>query len=290
MIMKLQLASDLHLEFLQRQWPGERLITPAPGADLLVLAGDIANGTQVLELFADWPVPVLYLAGNHEFYGESLHPMRERLRKESAGTRVHFFDNDRLDLEGVRFLGCTLWTDYRLDKNEPQRVQMARCERALSDHWCIRMGKEMGKGLGKGTFTAQHALHEHEHSIGWLKGELAKPFDGPTVVMSHHGPHPRSIHRRYAGHLANAGFVSDLTDLMPGVALWLHGHVHDSFDYIVGDCRVVANPRGYGLNRGQVNGPTELEFENPAFDGGLVLEVGRSWLTGNGQEGNHDDA
>lgn len=282
MIMKLQLASDLHLEFLQWQWPGERLITPAPGADLLVLAGDIANGTQVLELFADWPVPVLYLAGNHEFYGESMPAIRSKLREQAAGTHIHFLDNDRLELQGVRFLGCTLWTDYRLDKDLPQRVQMAHCELALSDHRRIKMGK--------GAFTAQLALHEHENSFDWLRGELAKPFDGPTVVVTHHGPHPRSVHPRYAGDPVNAAFVSDLTALMPGVDLWLHGHVHDSFDYRVGNCRVVANPRGYGLNRGRVNGPTELEFENPAFDGGLVLEVGRSWLPGNGQEGNHDDA
>ena len=79
--MKLQIASDLHLEFLQRLFPGERLMSPAYSADLLVLAGDIANGTEAIELFRDWPVPVLYLAGNHEFYGHAIEQVRIDLRK-----------------------------------------------------------------------------------------------------------------------------------------------------------------------------------------------------------------
>ncbi len=263
--MKLQLASDLHLEFLQQRWPGERIIAPAPGADLLVLAGDIANGEQAIALFADWPVPVLYLAGNHEFYGESLHGLRAQLKEAAAGTRIHFLDNTRVDLGGVRFLGCTLWTDYRLDKNHLQSDLMGRCERYLNDHWCI--------STQEGAFTAQHALQEHELARAWLARELAKPFAGPTVVITHHGPHSGSVHPRYEGNPVNAGFVSDLSGLMPGVDLWLHGHVHDSFDYQVGKCRVVANPMGYARNRGSAASAAELEFENPNFDGALVLEV-----------------
>lgn len=111
--MKIQLASDLHLEFLQRDFPGERLICPAHEADLLVLAGDIANGTDAISLFKDWPVPVLYVAGNHEFYHRSFEITRTALRHAAAGTAVHFLDNDVVDFGGVRFLGCTLWTDYR---------------------------------------------------------------------------------------------------------------------------------------------------------------------------------
>lgn len=263
--MKLQLASDLHLEFLQRDWPGERVLNPAPGADLLVLAGDIASGTQATRLFADWPVPVLYLAGNHEFYGESLDGLRQNLRETAAGTRIHFLDNDRIDHQGVRFLGCTLWTDYRLDTRFEQSDLMSRCERALNDHWCIKMQE--------GTFTAAHALHEHEQSRAWLQRELAKPFAGPTVVVTHHGPHPGSVHPRYTGDPVNAAFVSDLSSLMPGADLWLHGHVHDSFDYRVGDCRVVANPLGYARNRSSVITPAGLQFENPYFDGSLLVEV-----------------
>ena len=109
--MKLQIASDLHLEFLQQVFPGERLISPAYEADLLVLAGDIANGIEATELFKDWPVPVLYLAGNHEFYGHAIEQVCIDLRKATAGTSVIFMDKKVVDFDGVRFLGTTMWTD-----------------------------------------------------------------------------------------------------------------------------------------------------------------------------------
>src|ERR1700709_193515 len=100
--MKIQLASDLHLEYLQRNFPLERLIAPAYGADVLVLAGDIANGTLAIELFKDWPVPVLYLAGNHEFYHQSFDQTRTELSNTAVGTHIRFLDNDVVDFGGVR--------------------------------------------------------------------------------------------------------------------------------------------------------------------------------------------
>lgn len=130
--MKIQLASDLHLDFLQRDFPGERLIAPARGADLLVLAGDIANGTQAIELFKDWPVPVLYLAGNHEFYGCSLDQTRIELRHAAKDTSAHFLDNDVLSFGGVRFLGYTLWTDYRFGGGRTPQELMENAERQLT--------------------------------------------------------------------------------------------------------------------------------------------------------------
>lgn len=103
--MKLQIVSDLHLEFLQGPFPGERLISPAVDADILILAGDIANGTQAIELFKNWPVPVHHLAGNHEFYGSNFERTGADLREISAGTRITFLGNDVADFDGVRFLG-----------------------------------------------------------------------------------------------------------------------------------------------------------------------------------------
>ncbi|WP_274534676.1 hypothetical protein [Aureimonas sp. AU20] len=95
-----------------------------------------------------------------------------------------------------------------------------------------------------------------------MEEELTKPFDGPTVVVTHHAPTPRSIHPRYEGDVANPAFASDLTDLVARVGpdLWIHGHVHDSFDYRIGRTRVLANPKGYG-------------DENKAFDQSLVVDV-----------------
>lgn len=264
--MKIQLASDLHLEFLQQNFPGERLIAPAYGADALVLAGDIANGTQAIDLFKDWPVPVLYLAGNHEFYGYSLEQTRIDLLRAAEGTSVRFLDNDALDLGGVRFLGATLWTDYLLSGNQTQQQLMANAERCIQDHRLIR--------TQEGLFTAVKALEEHEQSRAWLLRQLAKPYDGKTVVITHHGPHQLSVHPRYAGDPTNAAFVSaNLDGLLLKADLWLHGHVHDNFDYSVGGCRVVANPRGYAINRNNVGAASELQFENPAFQWACVIDV-----------------
>ena len=212
--MKNQLASDLHLEFLGRWAQQVRLIEPAPDADLLVLAGDIHRGTQAVEVLADWPVPVLFLAGNHEFYGHSWEQTRADLRSACAGTNVTFLDNDVVEFDGVRMLGCTLWTDFRLP-GAAQARQMREIERGLNDYRLIR--------TQTGTLRAQDTLADHERSRDWLERELAQPFGGRTVVVTHHGPHPLSIAPRFVGNALNAGFVSDLTPLMAGrrsVAAW----------------------------------------------------------------------
>lgn len=263
--MRIQLASDLHLEFLQRTFPGERLIAPAHGADLLVLAGDIASGLQAIELFRDWPVPVLYVAGNHEFYGGAFDQLRVDLRRAARGTSVCFLDNDYLDMGGVRFLGATLWTDYRLPLNRTQRQLMQAAEKGLNDHRVIK--------THEGVFSAARALEEHEQSRRWLQRQLAAPYEGRTVVVTHHAPHPLSVHPRYAGDPLNAAFASDLTELLSLADLWLHGHVHDSFDYEVDGCRVVANPRGYVGNIYEARAAKELVFENPSFQWACILEV-----------------
>ena len=284
-LMKIQVASDLHLEFLEQAFPGERLIAPAAGADLLVLAGDIANGVRAVELFADWPVPVLYIAGNHEFYSRDWEQTREELRSAAHGTNVVYLDNDVADLsrftrwaagrikelERLRFLGCTLWTDYRYHPLRHQSEQMAHAQGLLADHRVIRTA---GGRFGFGT---RHALQDHELSRAWLQRELHEPFDGRTVVITHHAPHPMSVHPRYRldpdDQLLNGAFVSDLSELMVHADLWLHGHTHDSFDYRVGRCRVVANPRGYPRNRSQAATSAELRFENEHFKSWCVVEV-----------------
>jgi len=263
--MNIQLASDLHLELLAERFPATRLIAPAPEADLLVLAGDIHNGIAAVAAFADWPVPVLYVAGNHEFYDQHWQATREALRHACVGSRILFLDNDRVELGGVRFLGCTLWTEC-----QREGFTHAQClhevERMRSGH--------ADRSTGGGGLRVQDTLADHQRSRRWLAQELAQPHTGPTVVITHHGPHPRSVHPRYAGDLRSTEFVSDLTPLLCQADLWLHGHVHDSFDYAdVGRCRVVANPAGYVRNRSEAETPADFQFENPGFNQALVLEV-----------------
>lgn len=212
---------------------------------------------------------MVYVAGNHEFYGHTLEPIYDQLREASARSqgRFHFLENDRVVMQGVRFLGATLWTDYRLNAGpkKSQQQLMAYAGRCLNDHRLIRLGRKL--------FEPAHALALHEVSRSWLTSELVKPFPGKTVVVSHHGPHPLSVHPRYADTDLNAAFVSDLSELMPGVDLWLHGHVHDGFDYRAGTCRVVANPAGYVRNRGWVEHARDFVFENETFNPSLLLEV-----------------
>ena len=264
--MKLQLGSDLHLEFAQRERPGTRLVDPAPDAELLVLAGDIHNGVRGIEAFADWPVPVLYVAGNHEFYDQTWEPAREQLRAACFGTAVRLLDQDVVEFDGVRVLGCTLWTDFQLT-GEPVAQAMATVERGLTDYRVI--------ATRSGPLRAAQTLADHEASRKWLAAELARPWAGRTVVVTHHAPHPRSIHPRFTGHPMNPGFISDLTPLLHGADLWLHGHTHDSFDYRVAGCRVVANPAGYLLKRRGAAAGAAFELENARFDSRLVLELTR---------------
>lgn len=267
--MNIQLASDLHLDLLHSRWPGERLISLAPHADVLVLAGDIHQGSQAMELFASWiadkKIPIVYVAGNHEFYGDSMESVIQRLQQSSTKHGIHYLERKALVLNGVRFLGCTLWTDYALRSMFSREHVMEEIHRRLTDHHRIRSDA--------GLFTPQDALELHLRSRQWLSEELAKPFEGKTVVVTHHGPHPLSVHPRYAGDTLNAAYVSDLSSLMPYVDLWLHGHVHDAFDYRIGRCRVVANPAGYIRNRNLAASKDEFVFENPEFDRELVVAL-----------------
>lgn len=264
--MKIQLASDLHLEHLARQFPEETLIRPAHQADVLVLAGDIARGTAAIDLFGSWPVPVLYVLGNHEAYGGCIDTVIDEMRAAAHGTSVRFLERDAVDIGGVRFLGCTLWTDYRLRSNRTQRQLMEHAQLRINDHRLVRTRN------GE-LFLPEHALRDHEVSREWLERELSKTYNGPTVVITHHAPHPLSVHPRYAGDATNAAFASDLTELVQMADVWLHGHVHDSFRYTVGGCRVFANPRGYARNTSSASDAGSLQFENSGFEHACVIDV-----------------
>ena len=261
--MKIQIASDLHLEFLEKQFPDYRVIESAD-ADVLVIAGDIHHSTRAIAAFADWPVPVIYVHGNHEAYHEQYFDLIEKMRVASKGSQVHYLERDEYVLNGVRFLGCCLWTDYRLDSANFRKA-MNEAEISLNDHRLIR--------TQQGRFTARDALEIHRRSRDWLETKLDEYFDGPTVVVTHHGPHPNSLHPRYAGTPLNAAFVSDLTPLLQKSDLWIHGHVHDSFDYEVSGARVIANPRGYAVNRLAAQSIEQLKWENERFDSKLVVRV-----------------
>lgn len=275
MSLSIQVASDLHLEHLWRALPGEIPISHVPGAEVLVLAGDIANGYRAIDVFADWPVDVIYILGNHEHYlqGDMMDNV-ESIRAAAAGTKVHILERDAIVIKGVRFLGCTMWTDYELNGAASRQKAMEAAIGMIADHRTI--------SLNGAIFRPYHALGEHVTSRAWLENELQRELGeggsgeewSKTVVITHHAPHPGSVHPQYAGNPLNAAFASDLHELVAQADLWIHGHTHNSFDYEVGGCRVVANPRGYPLNlRATPETLDDVVFENSKFDSQLAIEV-----------------
>ncbi|TXH61715.1 MAG: metallophosphoesterase [Burkholderiaceae bacterium] len=189
----------------------------------------------------------------------------EELQRLSEGTRVQVLDQREVHIDGVRFLGATLWTDFELF-GEPQQRAASRAEaqRTMRGFSRIRT-REVGSEL----FTPDDAAAIFQRHAAWLQRELAQEHEGETVVITHHAPTRHSIHPRFADSLLNACFVSDAEHLLRvgRVALWVHGHTHDSFDHRVHGTRVVCNPRGYA--RGGVN-------ENAAFDPDFCVELGAS--------------
>jgi predicted phosphodiesterase len=234
--MRIRVHSDLHLEF--SGW------TPPPvAADVVVLAGDIALGTSGVRWARDaFPgVPVVYVAGNHEFFGGRVQEVRAALRAEGRRLGIHVLDEDEVTIGGVRFLGTTLWTDFALYGADPDHVRRAMLEarRAMHDYRAIRYDAQS-------RFEPEHALRMHREQRAWLEARVATPDAPPTVVVTHHLPHRRSIHPKFYGDSLNACFASDLAQLFrPPVALWVHGHTHESLDYVENGVRVVCNPRGY---------------------------------------------
>lgn len=264
--MRIQIASDLHLEHLVWRFPEYRGVESAE-ADVLVLAGDIATGCTALELFADWPVPVIYVPGNHEYYGSSFAAVHAEL-----AAKAQLFENLTIlapggcELGGVRFIGCTLWTDYRLFGEQRSELAMTACAASLPDHRVIKLE-------GDTPFTPAIARQLHFEQQAWLRAKLVEPFAGKTVVVTHHAPAPGSLHPMFADDLVSAAFVSDLTDMLGGAALHIHGHTHHSFDYEVNGTRVIANPMGYSKGAKVVASPTELCRENLDFDPRFVVEL-----------------
>ncbi len=253
--MKLHILSDLHLG-------AAGLDRPVTDADIVILAGDIARPREAVAWARGFDKPVLYIAGNHEFYGGSLDGVTQELRERSAGTCVHVLDNEEVVIGGVRFLGSTLWTDFGLFGDGDRMADaMAQGQRLLRDFSRIRLAD-----AADAVFTPADSAARFERDAGWLDERLGVDHDGPTVVVSHHAPSRRSIHPRFADSPLNACFVSDAEHLLGGhkVCLWIHGHTHDSFDYVVEGTRVVCNPRGYAKDGVD---------ENACFDPCLTIEV-----------------
>ena len=304
--MRAAVLSDLHVEF--------EAFDPSPQArqaDLVILAGDIHNGVAALE-WARRTFPgqrLVQVAGNHEFFGGCWQRVMEEMREAANALDIRLLEEDAVVIDGVQFLGATMWTDFRLFEAPGRPLQMTADEakpllqRRMIDFSLIRFrdpgqGQEVGQhvehrdehggehrgehrdkhldehgrhsksGAGRNperVFTPDDSIAIHRRSREWLARQLATPFAGPRVVVSHHLPSWRSVAPAFLRAVSNASFASDLDDLFGPVALWVHGHTHHSFDYRVGATRIVANPRGYRMKEGG--------FENPRFQPALLVDL-----------------
>lgn len=252
--MHIHVLSDLHLEFA----PFE---APAPDADVVVLAGDTDRGLRGLEWAArTFNVPVVYIAGNHEYYGHKLYRLDEKLAARAAELAIHFLQQQAVVIEGIRFLGATLWTDLAAHGDPTWATHDV--ESAMNDYRLITVPPPYtGAGYRKLRAGDTRALHRTMRQ--WLEAALREPFEGPTVVVTHHAPSLGSQHPDFAGDPVAAAYVSDMDDIVAesGAALWIHGHTHTTRDVRIGKTRLLANCRGYA------------DEEAAGFDPGLVVSV-----------------
>lgn len=274
--MRLLLLSDLHLEL------SDLCVAETLDFDVAVLAGDIlCPGAGLHAWLARSPAlrrarAVVAVSGNHEHFDNVLQHQASAMQRAAAATaapRLHLLDCSEARLDDVRFLGCTLWTDFelRIDTSDgplsdPERG-IAVAGRMMADYraigWCDTPGALPRKLMPHDT------LRLHRQQRQWLQDKLAEPFSGATVVVTHHGPHRGSLAPRFAADWVSTAYLNELPACFFEVpALWVHGHTHSSHDYRVGNCRVVCNPRGYQTAAMPLP-------ENPAFRGDLVVSLDR---------------
>lgn len=237
-------------------------------ADVIVVPGDIfSKGRNIQFLRLIWPEKtIVTVSGNHEHYGMDIHKNLNAMRQAAQVHNIHFLENDEVVINGVRFLGCTLWTDFELYNREQRKNCMLDAQQYLNDFKHIRIDN------GQWNFTPIDSIEMHKESVKWLKQKIDEPFDGPTIVVTHHAPSYKSVVPRFQGDLLSACFASNLDHLMDGskIELWVHGHMHDSLDYEVNGTRVICNPRGYCRFEGGE--------ENSDFDPKLLIEISKEKL------------
>jgi predicted phosphodiesterase len=270
--MRLLIYSDLHLDANHFSPILEDGTRADANADMVVLAGDIDEGTRGMrwarESFPD--KGIIYVAGNHEFYGGHFTRTLDDLREAANQYDIDFLEADGTDAGGVRFLGVTLWTDFHLLNSAHREPYTERARNGMNDYRMIKITRapelfDVAPKISKNLLLPELTALRHKGSVEWLQSKLKKGIPEKTVVITHHAPHSNSIPLHYKEHPLSAAYASDLTHLMGRSKLWIHGHVHHSVDYEVNGTRVVSNPKGYLHKNGG--------YENASFSPSYVLEV-----------------
>ena len=271
--MKLKIVSDLHLEW------GSIELRNDNDFDVLIFAGDITNDGLKSVRWACRPSvnhgrPTIIVPGNHEYYREHMQAVNDGMRRV-AHTRshglVHVLNPGAVVIDGVRFLGCTLWTDFELPiADRPDSAQaMAEASLIMNDFQMISFKTE--GSISRRVFQPTDARELHKLDRAWLLERLKEPFAGRTVVITHHAPTLQSVAEEYRHERLSACYASALPpEFFEVPVLWAHGHMHASLDYPEGSCRVVCNPRGY---RNSLGGYTFKDHENDDFNPSFIVEV-----------------
>jgi len=225
--VRINYFSDVHLEFGPQ-------VSPDNDADIIVAAGDIGIFKQGIKWLKKINKPVIYVAGNHEFYGYEYNQTLQMLREECKGTSIHFLENDSFIYKNIRFLGCSLWADLYLEGDEKAKA----LGKTLNDFRKITYQDE---AFNQRIFSTLH--HSSKH---WLETELAKPYDGQTIVVTHHAPTEWSWDDS-KNRLKKMAYCTDLKYLFHEyeIEAWFHGHIHSPGDYRIAGARILSNPRGY---------------------------------------------
>ena len=263
--VRIAYASDLHLEFGRDL---AALLPTALAADVLVLASDLETDPdrlawQLRRVRQRLAVPIIVVLGNHEYYGQSFPDVLTRYRQVVQDIpHVHLLENETLTLQGVRFAGTTLWTDFA-----GGRAAEAR-QLEMTDFLVIR-DSATGRPI-----TPTRLMGAYQESWDWLVRTLSEDTGTPTVVVTHHAPSLRSNHPRFAESQITRGFCSDQDAAVqafpyPPIA-WIHGHVHDPVDYLIGTTRVVCHPWGYDDEQ-QTRDFGHLEMTQPDNLGSAVV-------------------
>lgn len=273
--MRILILSDLHLE-VWRDAPTQaqellstvasRFLASQP--DLVVIAGDIDVGDRAVawahQVFRN--LSVIYVHGNHEAYEQKIDTLKGKLAQACSATgHIHLLDRCELVIGNVRFLGVPLCTDFQLPGTNSVQESMQSASAGMNDDCKVRLAR-----AGHRKIKPLDVAQWHWEERAWLQQRLAEPFNGSTVVLTHMGPSSQSIPERYKGHALAAAYASHLDSLVCQADLWIHGHIHDSMDYLLSGTRVVCNPLGYPLQ----SADGHWLPENTAFDPSLVVEVG----------------
>lgn len=247
--MRIHVLSDLHLEF-------GPISLPRVAADLVVLAGDIHVKLHGIRWIRDHipETPVIYLAGNHEYYGEKLPRLLDKIRKESSGSNIHLLENESLEIGGFRFFGATLWTDMALHGDH--HIGSLEALR-MNDYKRIRRSPSYSKLRPADTRIL------HQKTVRHIEQFLESGDPRRSVVITHHAPSIRSLPERSRAEQINCAYASHLDPLIEkhSPRLWIHGHIHHSQDYLIGRTRILSNPRGY------------ITDPNPAYNAELVIDL-----------------